>query len=139
MKVVINKCFGGFGLSALAQKEYLKLKGKKFFLYKQIKYRYRDGEDLYERIGIENAGFINHTIMRDLGEFTSKLPNDFYFSERDIKRDDLDLIKVIEKLGDEANNKYSELSIVEIPDGVNWEIEEYDGMEHIAEKHNTWS
>jgi hypothetical protein len=30
MKVVINKCFGGFGLSELAQKEYLKRKVKKW-------------------------------------------------------------------------------------------------------------
>jgi hypothetical protein len=28
--------------------------------------------------------------------------------------------------------------VVEIPDDVNWQVEEYDGMEHIAEKHRTW-
>jgi len=31
------------------------------------------------------------------------------------------------------------LKIVDIPDGVEWEIEEYDGMEWVAEKHRTWS
>ena len=27
----------------------------------------------------------------------------------------------------------------EIPDDVNWYIAEYDGIEHIAERHRTWS
>ena len=27
---------------------------------------------------------------------------------------------------------------VEIPDDVEWQIEEYDGTEHISEKHRTW-
>jgi hypothetical protein len=30
------------------------------------------------------------------------------------------------------------LEIVEIPDDVEYTIEEYDGLEHIAEKHRTW-
>ena len=29
--------------------------------------------------------------------------------------------------------------IVEIPDGVQWEITEYDGKECIKEKHRSWS
>lgn len=27
---------------------------------------------------------------------------------------------------------------VAIPDGVIWHIEDYDGLEHIAEDHRTW-
>ena len=30
-------------------------------------------------------------------------------------------------------------STVEIPDGVQWEIDEYDGGERVAECHRTWS
>ena len=30
------------------------------------------------------------------------------------------------------------LGIVEIPDGVEWEIEEYDGDEWVSEKHRKW-
>ena len=30
------------------------------------------------------------------------------------------------------------LKIVEVPDDVNWEVVQYDGLEHIAEKHRTW-
>lgn len=32
-----------------------------------------------------------------------------------------------------------DLKIVEVPDGIKWQIEEYDGWEHVAEAHQTWS
>ena len=56
-----------------------------------------------------------------------------------IYRDDPELVQVVEELGDEANGIHAKLAVVEIPDGVEWQIEEYDGMEWIAEKHRTWS
>ena len=49
------------------------------------------------------------------------------------------LIEVVEKLGDKANGRYAELKIVEIPDDVDWYIDEYDGCESIHESHRTWS
>lgn len=48
------------------------------------------------------------------------------------------LIECVEKLGDIANGRYACLIIVEIPDDVEWEIEEYDGVEWVSEKHRTW-
>ncbi len=33
---------------------------------------------------------------------------------------------------------HSELKVVEIPDDVEFFIKDYDGMEHVAEKHRTW-
>lgn len=57
---------------------------------------------------------------------------------RDVARDDPLLIQVIEELGDAANGAVAKLDIVEIPDDVEWEIEEYDGWERVAEKHRTW-
>jgi hypothetical protein len=30
------------------------------------------------------------------------------------------------------------IKVITIPDGIEWEIKEYDGLEHIAEKHRTW-
>lgn len=53
-------------------------------------------------------------------------------------RTDPVLVRVVEELGEEANDSYSELKIVEIPDNVEWQIEEYDGAEWVAEKHRTW-
>ena len=90
-RIVINICYGGFGLSEEAEARYKEITGKDFPLYSW-----------------------------------------------DIKRDDPALIQTIKELGDKANNRYSELRIVEIPDGVQWQIEEYDGNEWVAEQHRTW-
>jgi hypothetical protein len=81
MKIVINSCYGGFGLS----------------------------EKLISELNI----------------------TDIYSLERHDQR----LVEAVERLGDEANGFYSELSIVEIPDGLDYTIVEYDGMETISE---TW-
>ena len=48
------------------------------------------------------------------------------------------LIRVIEELGDMANGRCAKLKVVEIPDGTDYIIDEYDGNEHIAEAHRTW-
>lgn len=55
-----------------------------------------------------------------------------------ISRNDPLLIEIVERLGKAANGKFGELKIVEIPDGVDWEIEEYDGNEWVSEVHRTW-
>jgi hypothetical protein len=41
-------------------------------------------------------------------------------------------------LGRAASDPLAQLQVVEIPDGVEWQIEEYDGVEWVAEKHRTW-
>jgi len=41
-------------------------------------------------------------------------------------------------LGKLANGPYADLEIVEIPDEVDYEIAEYDGLEYIAESHRKW-
>ena len=56
----------------------------------------------------------------------------------DLCRDDPVLIQVVEELGEEAMDRYADLKIVEIPEDVDWYIHEYDGMEHVAERHRTW-
>ncbi len=58
--------------------------------------------------------------------------------DRDVSRDDPYLIKVINELGEKANNRFCTLKIVEVPADVDWYIEEYDGLEWVAEKHRTW-
>jgi hypothetical protein len=91
-KIVINRCHGGFGLSAAADSKY-----------------------------------------RELAGIT-----DPDFHSRHIPRDDAHLIAVVELMGEEANNRFSELKIVEVPNDVNWYVEEYDGREWVAERHRTW-
>lgn len=56
----------------------------------------------------------------------------------DIERDDPHLVEVVESLGEAADGRHADLHIVSIPEGVDWQIEEYDGKEWIAEKHRTW-
>jgi hypothetical protein len=93
MKVVINTCFGGFGLSEAAIERFCELDG------------------------------------------CSSV--DFWAGSLD--RDDPNLVRVVQELGEAANNIYSELKIVDIPAGVKWHIHEYDGLEYVAEDHRTWN
>ena len=67
---------------------------------------------------------------------------DFYI-DSDIPRDDPDLIRIIRQLGlKESAGHFASLRIVKIPDDVpadGWIIQDYDGIEWVAEKHRTWS
>ena len=101
-KIVINKCFGGFGLSKLAQEKFASLKNI-------------DPGEWEDLCGFENIDVLG------------------------IYRADPDLVKVVQELVLEANDKYSDLKIVDVPDNIEWEIHEYDGAEWVAEKHRTWA
>jgi hypothetical protein len=114
MKIVINTCFGGFGLSDEATWLYAKLAGINLV---EVQSKYC-GTEFY----IDNVS------------------DETYFSYHDIDRDDGFLIEAVETLGaDAASGKYAKLKVVEIPDDVEWNLYEYDGSEHIAEKHRRWS
>ena len=69
-------------------------------------------------------------------DLTGQKVGEFY--QNDIQRNDPMLIKTIEILGEEANGNFGDLKIVEIPDDVEWIIQEYDGAEWVAEKHRVW-
>lgn len=53
-------------------------------------------------------------------------------------RNDPLLVQVVEELGSAASGELATLRVVNIPDDVEWQIEEYDGAEWVAEKHRTW-
>ncbi len=65
---------------------------------------------------------------------------DDYWSPREIPRDDPLLVEMVEfYVGEDAVSMGTQdLRVVEIPDDVQWHIEEYDGLEHVAENHRTW-
>lgn len=48
------------------------------------------------------------------------------------------LLRVVGELGDAASGSSAKLVIVEVPLGVEWTVEEYDGLEWVAERHRTW-
>jgi len=111
MKIVVNRCYGGFGLSDEAFEKYLE--------YKDINYVKKEGERILGGINYYNTD----------GEILS------YY---DIPRDDPILVKVVEEFEEKVNDSFADLEIVEIPDDIEWEIEEYDGNEWVSEKHRTW-
>ena len=110
MKIVINDCFGGFGLSQAA-----------FHRLKELGYK-TDEPDIGE-------------CWPGKPEPRDRVLNAFC---RDIQRHHPLLVKVVEELGDLASAQFARLKIVEIPDDVKWQIVAYDGNEHIAEQHRTW-
>ena len=139
-EIVINRCWGGFGLSNKALERYAELKGFKIYFYEQTKYEHEVGKDEYERIDNPNKKvLIPYSVKKDFGKTTNKLDDKYYFSDYDIKRDDEELIQVVKELGDKANGSHAKLKVVEIPSGVEWEIGEFDGMETVEEKHRKWN
>jgi len=143
-EIVVNRCYGGFGLSFNAVKRYAELKGIKAFPYIQSKHKWREGEDEY-KLAHNESETENTTLqlvfwlLTDYGELLSEFPEDAeWLNERDIPRDDVCLVKVIGELGVKANGRFSELEITTIPDNVEWEIEDYDGREWVSERHRTW-
>ena len=112
-KIVINTCYGGFGLSDKAIHRFAELSGINL---------YKKGDGYFSNYYTDP-------------EFS----DDSYFSSSDIERNSTILIQVIEELKDEANDRCANLKIVEIPDDVDWTIEEYDGLEWVSEVHRTWS
>jgi hypothetical protein len=139
MKVVINRCYGGFSLSYAAVMAYAKRKGIKLYSYTSA--RGTDGHLNFEKYvpydGKSDAFLVYYsTVGLDK---KGGLPDGSHFADRDIKRDDPDLVAVVEKLGDKADGKCAKLAIVTIPDGVEWEVTEYDGMERVEKVHRSWS
>lgn len=130
MKIVINRCYGGYGLSKEAVMRYAELAG--LTLYPED---FTWGNHFYTIPVAEYKKLHDEAVeSKDWSAVSGK-----YFSDNDIERTDPLLIQVVEELGEGSWGKYSELKVVNIPDHVEWQLKEYDGMESIAEVHQTWS
>jgi hypothetical protein len=114
MKVVINRCFGGFGLSHEAIMKYAAV------------------------AGIDMIAVPNDSSLLPYNYYVGSVSDENYWSEYDLDRTDPNLVKVVEQMGETSWGDMSELSVVEIPDGIEWHITEYDGIERVAENHRTW-
>lgn len=139
-KIVVNRCFGGFGLSDAAMRRYFELKGWPF--------HYEDRKD-YPGLGMGTYWRVPPSLRPKPIENWSAAPleerrayNDAYSEASvyggDIPRDDPALVQVVEELGKNANGRHAELEVVSIPADVKWVISEYDGKEHVAEDYRTW-
>lgn len=159
MKVVINTCFGGFSLSRAAVKRLAELQGRPCYFFENARLngaiqlsRYVPSENppedhrdmLFFAFDIPNPNEVlrDDTTWHNMSDAEKRESGSIYgrhsLSNRPENRADPLLVQVIEELGKEANGACAELKVVEIPDGVDYEIDEYDGLEHIAEKHRTW-
>jgi hypothetical protein len=142
IKVVINNCFGGFGLSKEACQLFWNIKGQQVWIEEDIKFKSIGLFTVWlvppeERIESKEESFYEMS-MDERKDYNETCSLQTWYC-REVGRDDPTLIQVVEQLGDAANGSHAELRIVEIPDGVNWYIEEYDGLEHVAERHRTWN
>jgi len=138
-KVVINTCYGGFGLSDLAF-EWLIEHGK-IPVRAYIKEERDPETGLFMRVP-ENEGRVIFDNSLD-SDTRLKLEDQRYWAagwhRSDEFRSDPLLIKCVKTLKEKANGRFSNLKIVEIPANVKYTIEEYDGTEWIAEVHRTWN
>lgn len=109
-KVAYNACFGGFGLSESAFEALLDRKGIAW-------------EKTQTDSSIMGAKYQKKGVTGDDG----------YLSAYDYCEDrtDADLITVIEELGDKASGMCAKLRIEELPEGVQYRIDEYDGNESV--------
>jgi len=138
MKVAINRCFGGFGLSHEAVLRYCEIKGMTV---------YPDRKEYYwtywvvppeDRLEPKEGADFYKLPMEERREYNEAYSKQVFY-DGEVARNDPALIQAIEELGDAASSQFAELTVVDVPDDVEYTIEEYDGMEHIAEVHRTWS
>ena len=121
MEVVINVCFGGFGLSDAAIERCIEL-----------------GMTVGSQAEINNRG------KQDFFRWDKPQFGQMY-AEADCSRKefraDPRVVQAVRELGEAANGPCAKLKIVDIPfDGPEgWSIDEYDGFEKIDEDHRTWS
>lgn len=146
MKIVINACFGGFGLSNKAKYAIALRKngGREPAIYRmnvhdQLTRTTRD--DLlaakfgswYVMLPKDEGGTVEYDtvkekdLLKDVGSYNYR------------GRVDADLVAVVEDLGsDEASDSCARLKVVDVPDDVDWTISDYDGYERVEEVHRTW-
>jgi hypothetical protein len=69
--------------------------------------------------------------LSEVAEFRYKNESGNDLLQHEIPRDDPILVSIVEELGSDSWGEFASLSVVEIPDGVEWVIHNYDGAECI--------
>ncbi len=122
-KIVINACYGGFSVNRTGWL-WLRDRGQPQAIEQKDPLRPQDPDedDRWYALRANGGGIGSDMLVID------------------IPRDDPLLIELVETLGSDAvSGQCARLKVIEIPDHVEWCIEEYDGMERVAEQHETWS
>src|SRR5210317_241339 len=133
MKIVLNCCHGGFGLSDEAFELLIEEKEWPVFIY-DYNEKEKSGELLKELMDEERL------IIKWINGRRSSMLSKYSFNDRNQEnlRKDKDLIEIVERLKEKANGQYAKLGIAIIPDNIDWYIDEHSGSEWIAENHRTW-
>lgn len=130
MKIILNKCYGGFDVSKEAYMLYAKKKGLSLYQYacdftnfKKCIYKKANDEALFKNYFIKDMGDNIEISNEDYKKYLLYL-NDEY-------RQDPILIEVVEELGEKASGRFGSLEVVEIPNNLFYKIDEYGGFETI--------
>ena len=153
MKVILNKCYGGFGVSSEAYKLYAEKKGIELYPYVEDNSNYiSKGETTYHKVDWTdkrlNRILITHYFTKDLGEtiienkdnkseFNELYKNYALYINGNYRTDPI-LVEVVEELRGKANGNFADLVVVEIPDGMMYDIDDYDGIETLHESVRVW-
>lgn len=137
MKIVVNRCYGGFGLSEKAMLRYAELKGLTLYPIDKSLYTMWSLVPPDELVEIPEGEAWQALTPEEREKLNDRFKAETLW-ESDIPRNDPMLVQVVEELGDASSGQFAALEVVEIPDDVEWEIEEYDGREWVSEKHRTW-
>ena len=134
MKVILNKCYGGFGVSEKAYRLYAKKKGIDLYLY-VWEYGKR-----HRKIEHDDGRHTVYYFTKDFGEevYFQKEDWDYHLYLDCAHREDKALIECVEELGASADGPYARLVVVDIPDGMKYVIDDYDGWETLHEKVREW-
>ena len=133
MKVVINKGFHQFCLSVEALK---KMFGNVYvYQHDWLLDLYFRQDSLLDRRS-RNNDFIYS--IYDYGKETLKIDDKNRINFETMDRSLDKLVSVVEEMGQKAGGPGTDLKIVEIPDDIDWEIEEFDGQERIREVGRIW-
>lgn len=130
-KVVINSCYGGFGLSKEACQRYWDIKGQQVWI-----------EDTSKTLGLFVVWLVppdqrikkkspkQYLAMKSEKqvEYNKKRQSETW-NPRQVERNDPILVQVVEELGEKAGGKYTTLQVVDVCGA--YRIEEYDGKEWV--------
>ena len=85
---------------------------------------------------LSEARLVRYAILR--GVTTHPDDEEFPIQQWWIPRDDPDLVSVVQQIPEDEGIVGTDLRVIEIPDDVEWQIEEWDGSEFIVDKNRIW-